>query len=95
MQVQGNESESFPLIQIQHHHPILPEANIVIDDIQKQQEQKVSERVLFLGIYIWETQKKLNVVANLVQNIEDFKLFRVIGSKTLQFFLKKKKYWFT
>jgi hypothetical protein len=52
MQVQGNESESFPLIQIQHHHPILPEANIVIDDIQKQQEQKVSERVLFLGIYI-------------------------------------------
>jgi hypothetical protein len=32
----------------------------------------------------------LNVVANLVQNIEDFKLFRVIGSKTLQFFLKKK-----
>lgn len=27
MQVQGSESESFPLIQIQHHHPMFPEAN--------------------------------------------------------------------
>lgn len=72
---QGNEPESYPLLQIQHHHPIFPEANHRNTRWDHNTKQKSDIKICFLK-------------ANLVQNIVDFELIWIIGSKTLQFFLK-------